>query len=161
MNLQLVPILGSHSCQHNQLVMIPQAKLACFFVLFKKKTQTEAPNCPFPEHPQSICVGSQGYVTRTACLQPWQHGGSCQLLVCSVSLGGTLPSQHHLGSAHHRVRSVPSSPFLLSVRRCSRTMQSVWIHLVTSRTDCPTEAGHSGVCFLEPSEVNQLNFSPP
>lgn len=51
---------------------------------------------------------------------------------------------------------VPSSPFLLSDRRCSRTMQSVWIHLVTSGIDRPTEAGHSGACFLEPSEVNQL-----
>lgn len=126
------------------------------FYFFFFKLKTEAPNCPpFPGHPQSICVGSQGYVTRTAYLQPWQHGGSCQLLVCSVPLGGTLPSQHHLGSAHHCVRFVPSSSFLLSVRRCSRTMQSVWIHPVTSGIDCPTEAGHSSVCFLEPGEVNQ------
>ena len=115
MYLQLVPILGSHSCQRNQLVMIPQAKLVYFFVLFFKKTQTEAPNCsPFPGHPQSICIGSQGYVTGTACLQPRQHRGSCQLLVCSVPLGGTLPSQHDLGSAHHCVRfPLPRSRSLL------------------------------------------------
>ena len=119
------------------------------------KTQTEAPNCPpFPGHPQSICVGSQGYVTRTACLQPWQHRGSCQLLVCSVPLGGTLPSQHALGSAHHCVQF--PLPHSCSVKRRSRTTQSVWIHSVTSGMDRPTEAGHSGACFLEPSEVNQL-----
>ena len=37
MNLQLVPILGSRSCQHNQLLMVPQAKLVVFFVPLKKK----------------------------------------------------------------------------------------------------------------------------
>ena len=51
MNLQLVPILESHSCQHNQLVMIPQAKLVCFFVLLKKKLKQKPQTAP---HSQDI-----------------------------------------------------------------------------------------------------------
>lgn len=48
MNLQLVPILGSCSCQHNQLLMVPQAKLVVFFFPLKKNLKQKPPNCPPP-----------------------------------------------------------------------------------------------------------------
>ena len=49
MNLQLVPILGSCSCQHNQLLTVPQANSVVFFFFsIKAKSQTEAPGLRLP-----------------------------------------------------------------------------------------------------------------
>lgn len=138
MNLQLVPILGSCSCQHNQLLMIPQAKLVVFFSI-KEKSQTEAPklppsqdiHSPYAQDPKggpqmAPTVTRTAYMSMTAWWQLQASRSLCTSWQCP-------PSQHHLGSAypHRGVGFVPSSPFLFCIGGFSKAMPSGPVHPVT------------------------------